>query len=76
LPTFFITGAGDIPAPVQAMKAGALEVFTKPFDDEQLLVAVALAITKSRQLNRERAELAELRARFETLTRRERRVVA
>jgi FixJ family two-component response regulator len=75
LPTLFITGAGDIPASVQAMKAGALEFFTKPVDGEKLLDAVALAIAKSRTLNRERAELAELRARFDTLTPRERCVL-
>ena len=73
LPTLFITGAGDIPTSVQAMKAGALEFFTKPVDGEKLLDAVAIA--KSRTLNRERAELAELRARFETLTPRERCVL-
>ena len=75
LPTLFITGAGDIPTSVQAMKAGALEFFTKPVDGEKLLDAVAIAIAKSRTLNRERAELAELRARFETLTPRERCVL-
>lgn len=75
LPTLFITGAGDIPASVQAMKAGALEFFTKPVEGEKLLDAVAIAIAKSRKLNRERAELTELRARFETLTPRERGVL-
>jgi len=75
LPTLFITGVGDIPTSVQAMKAGALEFFTKPVDGEKLLDAVAIAIAKSRKLNRERAELAELRARFETLTPRERCVL-
>lgn len=75
LPTLFITGAGDVPTSVQAMKAGALEFFTKPVDGEKLLDAVAVAIAKSRTLNRERAELAELRARFETLTPRERCVL-
>ena len=75
LPTLFITGAGDIPASVQAMKAGALEFFTKPVEGEKLLDAVAIASAKSRKLNRERAELTELRARFETLTPRERGVL-
>jgi len=57
------------------MKAGALEFFTKPVEGEKLLDAVAIAIAKSRKLNRERAELTELRARFETLTPRERGVL-
>jgi FixJ family two-component response regulator len=76
LPTLFLTGFGDIPTTVQAMKAGAIEFFTKPFDGETLLAAVASAIDKSRERAREDAGLAALRTRYDSLTRREREVMA
>lgn len=76
LPTLVVTGYGDIPTTVRAMKAGAMEFFTKPVDGQQLLEAVALAIARSEELARARAELSGLRARLGTLTRREREVMA
>lgn len=75
LPTLVVTGYGDIPTTVRAMKAGALEFFTKPVDGQELLEAVAHAVARSEELARARTELAVLRARLETLTRREREVM-
>jgi FixJ family two-component response regulator len=75
LPTLVVTGYGDIPTTVRAMKAGALEFFTKPVDGQELLVAVAQAVARSQDLTRARAEVAQLRARLQTLTRREREVM-
>jgi FixJ family two-component response regulator len=76
LPIIFITGHGDVPMTVQAMKAGAREFLTKPFDDEVLLMAVAGALEQSRaDLGRD-AEVREIRARYESLTPRERQVMA
>jgi FixJ family two-component response regulator len=75
LPIIFITGHGDIPMSVQAMKGGAIEFLTKPFREQDLLEAIQLGHTRDRaQLDRERA-MAELTARFETLTPREREVM-
>jgi FixJ family two-component response regulator len=75
LPLIFITGHGDIPMSVQAMKGGAVEFLTKPFRDEDLLAAIRFALEKdSAQLKRQ-AELAELRARYNRLTPREREVL-
>jgi FixJ family two-component response regulator len=76
LPIIFITGHGDIPMSVQAMKAGAIEFLTKPFREQDLLEAIQLGHGHHRaQLEQERA-MAELKLRFETLTPREREVMA
>jgi FixJ family two-component response regulator len=75
LPIIFLTGEGDIPKTVQAMKQGASDFLTKPVDDEDLLAAVRAAIEKDRALRQKRAELSEIRARLATLTRREREVL-
>ncbi|HYZ33872.1 MAG TPA: response regulator transcription factor [Crenalkalicoccus sp.] len=75
IPIIFVTGHGDIPMSVQAMKGGAVEFLTKPFRDQDLLDAVQLALERDREwLGQERA-MAGLRARFETLTAREREVM-
>jgi FixJ family two-component response regulator len=76
MPIIFITGYGDVPMTVRAMKAGAVEFLTKPFDDEVLLTAIRNAIERSRaSLDRE-AELRALRDRQASLTPREREVMA
>jgi FixJ family two-component response regulator len=75
LPLIFITGHGDIPMSVQAMKGGAVEFLTKPFRDQDLLDAIAKALDQSRSSRQQRSELMALRARFETLTAREREVM-
>src|SRR6266536_1868394 len=76
LPIIFITGHGDIPMSVQAMKGGAIEFLTKPFREQDLLEAIQLGHARDRaQLEQERA-IAELKVRFETLTPREREVMA
>ncbi len=75
LPIIFITGCGDIPMTVQAMKAGAVEFLTKPFDTDALLAAVDAAATRSRTELAEDADLQLLRKRFESLSRREREVM-
>ena len=76
VPIIFITGYGDIPMSVQAIKGGAIEFLTKPFRDQDLLDAIQLGLARDRAwLENERA-LAALRARFETLTPREREVMA
>jgi FixJ family two-component response regulator len=76
LPIIFLTGVGDVPMTVRAMKAGAVEFFTKPFEPLQLLGAVAAAIERDRAARAERTELKELQGRFATLTPREREVMA
>ena len=76
VPIIFISGHGDIPMTVQAMKAGAVEFLTKPFRDQELLDAIAQAIERARVLRKERQELDELRGRYESLTPREREVMA
>lgn len=76
MPIIFITGQGDIPMTVQAMKAGAAEFLTKPFRDEVLLGAVRQALECSRAALREQASLNELRNRYALLTHRERQVMA
>jgi FixJ family two-component response regulator len=76
LPIIFLTGHGDIPMSVQAMKAGAVEFLTKPFRGQDLLDAVRQAIDRDRAVRRERQELAALRSRYDTLTPRERDVLA
>src|ERR1700681_694106 len=76
LPIIFITGRGDIPMTVQAMRAGAVEVLTKPFGMEALLSAIHGAIERSRALLAQEAGLQYLRDRYESLTARERQVMA
>jgi FixJ family two-component response regulator len=75
IPIIFITGHGDIPMSVRAMKAGAVEFLTKPFRDQDLLDAIHQAIERDRAALQQRAELAELRARYELVTPREREVM-
>jgi FixJ family two-component response regulator len=75
LPIIFITGHGDIPMSVQAMKAGAVEFFTKPFRDQDLLDAIGQAIDRDRAARKQRAELAELHECSDSLTHREREVM-
>src|SRR5205807_7053013 len=74
-PIIFITGHGDIPMSVQAMKAGALEFLTKPFRDQDLLNAVQEAIERDAGRRQEQAALQDLRSRYELLTSREREVM-
>jgi FixJ family two-component response regulator len=76
LPIIFITGYGDIPMSVRAMKAGAVEFLTKPFRDQDLLDAVGVALEKDRTRRANEVRLSELRSRFATLTARERQVLA
>jgi FixJ family two-component response regulator len=76
LPIVFLTGQGDIPMSVGAIKAGAVEFLTKPFKHEQLVSAIRTALEVDRASRRERDELAELRGRYESLTAREREVMA
>jgi FixJ family two-component response regulator len=76
IPIIFITGHGDVPMSVQAMKAGAVEFLTKPFREQDLLDAIREAIGRDRVARRRRAELEELRRRYESLTPREREVMA
>ena len=75
IPIIFITGHGDIPMSVRAMKAGAVEFLTKPFRDQDLLDAISQALERDRALRSQQAEMAELRSRFEQLTPREREVM-
>jgi len=75
LPIIFLTGHGDIPKSVQAMKSGALDFLTKPVNDENLLASIRVAIEKDRVARREQAELRDIRARLATLTPREREVL-
>jgi FixJ family two-component response regulator len=76
LPTVFITGHGDIPMSVKAMKAGAIEFLTKPFRDQDLLDAINAGLARDRAWLQSEQGLSDLRARFETLTRREREVLS
>jgi FixJ family two-component response regulator len=76
IPIIFITGHGDIPMSVQAMKRGAIEFLTKPFRDQQLLDAVQLALEKDASVRSESADRAVLRERYDSLTPREREVMA
>jgi len=75
-PIIFITAHGDIPMSVRAMKAGAVEFLTKPFRDQDLLDAIQIALERDRARLQREAEIAVLRERFESLTLREREVVA
>src|SRR5689334_13884289 len=76
LPIVFITGHGDIPMSVQAMKGGAIEFLTKPFRDQDLLDAIQLGLARDRARSEEETALTTLRERFETLTTREREVMS
>ena len=75
LPVIIITGHGDIPMTVRAMHAGAVEFLPKPFRDQDLLDAVQQALDRSRVLRQEQAATADLQARFDSLTPRERQVM-
>jgi FixJ family two-component response regulator len=75
IPIIFITGHGDVPMTVQAMKSGAVEFLTKPFRPQELLDAVQQALERDRNLREKRRETAEVRNRYETLTAREREVM-
>jgi FixJ family two-component response regulator len=74
IPIVFISGYGDIPMTVRAMKAGAIEFLTKPFRDQDLLDAIQQALERDRSMRQVRADVAVVRQRFETLTERERQV--
>jgi FixJ family two-component response regulator len=76
VPIIFITGYGDIPMSVQAIKGGAIEFLTKPFRDQDLLDAIQLGLERDRAWLENEKAIAELRGRFETLTTREREVMA
>jgi FixJ family two-component response regulator len=76
MPIIFITGHGDVPMSVQAMKAGAVEFLTKPFNDDVLLDAIRGAIEHSRAALRLESEMRALRTRYESLSPREREVMA
>ncbi|AKU97955.1 Nitrogen regulation protein NR(I) [Labilithrix luteola] len=76
MPIVFITGHGDVPMSVRAMKAGAVEFLMKPFDDEALLHGVEQAIERSRRARQEGAELRAIKECYESLTPRERQVMA
>jgi FixJ family two-component response regulator len=75
LPIVFITGHGDIPMSVQAMKAGAIEFLTKPFRDQDLLDAVNLGLARDRARREDDAALSAIRVRFQVLTDRERAIL-
>ena len=75
IPIIFITGHGDIPMSVRAMKAGAVEFLAKPFRDQDLLDVIQLALERDRATRQREAEIATLRDRFESLTPREREVL-
>jgi FixJ family two-component response regulator len=75
IPIIFITGHGDIPMSVRAMKAGAVEFLTKPFRDQDLLDAVSQALERDRAHRSQYSEIAELRRRFKELTPREKQVM-
>jgi FixJ family two-component response regulator len=75
IPIIFLTGHGDIPMTVKAIKSGAVEFLTKPFDDEELLNAIQVAFDRDRVMRHQQDEFAELRMRYESLTARERQVM-
>jgi FixJ family two-component response regulator len=76
IPVIFITGYGDIPMSVRAMKAGAVDFLAKPFRDQELLDAVALALDRDRKRRDDEKAAAALQAQFDSLTHRERQVMA
>jgi FixJ family two-component response regulator len=75
IPIVFISGHGDIPMTVRAMKSGAVEFLTKPFLDQDLLDAIRQALERDRVVRQQQSELADLRKRYESLTAREREVM-
>jgi len=75
IPIIFITGHGDIPMTVRAMKSGAVEFLTKPFEDEDLLNAIHQALDRDRATRRQRSNFAALRKCYQTLSEREREVM-
>src|SRR3979490_2784704 len=75
IPIIFITGHGDIPMSVKAMKSGAIEFLTKPFPHQDLLDAIPQALARDRVVRQEQSEMAGLRGRWESLTAREREVM-
>ena len=75
IPIVFITGHGDIPMAVRAIKRGAVEFLAKPFRDEELLAAIHSALARARSVRKQALELGEIRRRFELLTSREREVI-
>jgi len=75
IPIIFITGHGDIPMTVRAMKSGAIEFLTKPFRDQDLLDAIHQALDRDRATRQQQSELVELRRRYDSLTTREREVM-
>jgi FixJ family two-component response regulator len=75
IPIVFITGHGDVPTSVRAMKAGAVEFLTKPFSDRDLLDAIQQAIKRDQTARHQQAEMEELRGRYKSLTARERQVM-
>ena len=76
IPVIFITGHGDIPMSVKAMKSGAVEFLTKPFRDQDLLDAIHQALDRDRALRQQQSEIGELRKRYQLLTPREREVMS
>jgi FixJ family two-component response regulator len=76
IPIIFITGHGDIPMTVKAMKSGAVEFLTKPFRDQDLLDAIHQALDRDRVMRQQQSEFAELRKRYESMTARQREVMA
>jgi FixJ family two-component response regulator len=76
LPIVFITGHGDIPMSVQAMKAGAIEFLTKPFRDQDLLDAIQFGVERDRARRRDSEVVRQRRERFESLTSREREIMS
>jgi len=76
IPTIFLTGHGDIPMSVRAMKAGAVEFLTKPFRDQDLLDAVRVALEQDRARREKDKEVTDLQRRFDSLTAREQQVIA
>jgi RNA polymerase sigma factor (sigma-70 family) len=76
IPTIFLTGHGDIPMSVRAMKAGAVEFLTKPFRDQDLLDAVRVALEQDRTRREKEKEVTDLQRRFDSLTAREQQVIA
>jgi FixJ family two-component response regulator len=76
IPIIFITGHGDIPMTVKAMKSGAVEFLTKPFRDQDLLDAIHQALDRDRLMRQQQSEFAELRKRYDSMTVRQREVMA
>ena len=76
IPIIFLTGHGDIPMSVRAMKAGAVEFLTKPFRDQDLLDAVRIALERDRARREQEKEVAEIQQRFDSLTSREQQVIS